>query len=166
VNALLVIDNEPIRRKLELELQSVREAIEQCEQEISRHERLDLPAFRQRMAVQCSDLLTERRLVEEKIWSLRSRLSAIQGLTRHGIRNIAAAFFWFQEIEKDRDAIPPYVRRAWEEVTVGPAERQKEPGVESGRFNPDYQDDDTFSNSDDEQYGAVKERSPWRDCQA
>jgi hypothetical protein len=161
VNALLVIDNEPIRKKIELELKSVRAAIEQCEQEISRHETLDLPAFRQWMAVQCSDLLNERRLIEEKIWSLRSRLSAIQGLTQHGIGNVAAAFFWFHEIEQDRGAIPPYVRRAWEEVTVGGTERQREPSVESGRFDhgPDFDDDDTFWNSAEEQRDAVEEAS-------
>src|SRR6202040_1704030 len=45
--ALLVIDNEPIRRQLEWELQTVRDAIEGCEQEMARHEALDLPAFRQ-----------------------------------------------------------------------------------------------------------------------
>ena len=134
-SALLVIDNEPIRRQLELELQVVREAIEGCEAEIERHETLDLPAFRQWMAVQCSDLLNERRLIEEKIWGLRARLAAIHGLTQHGIRNVAAAFFWFREIELDRTAIPPYVRRAWEEVTVGPVGIRRESGVESGRFD-------------------------------
>ena len=49
--ALLVIDNEPIRRQVELELQTLRVAIEECEEKIRRHEMLDLPAFRQRMAV-------------------------------------------------------------------------------------------------------------------
>src|ERR1700693_291940 len=98
--ALLVIDNDPIRRRLELELQTVREAIENCEARIERHERHDLPAFRQWIAVQCADLLNERRLVEEKIWGLRGRLGAIQGLAPHGIKNVAAAFFWFQEIQQ------------------------------------------------------------------
>jgi hypothetical protein len=142
--ALLVIDNEPIRTEVELELQTVREAIEQCEEEITRHETLDLPAFRQWMAVQCSDLLNERRLIEEKIWGLRARLSAIQGLTQHGIRNVAAALFWFHEIERDQAAIPPYVRRAWEEVTVGRPEKHWTDSVPSGRFdegsdNKDYE---------------------------
>jgi hypothetical protein len=132
--ALLVIDNQPIRRQLELKLQAVREAIEGCEVEIARHERLDLPAFRQWMAVKCSDLLNERRLIEEKIWGLRARLAAIHGLTQHGIRNVGAAFFWFREIEQDRTTIPPYVQRAWEEVTVGPAGIHRECGVEYGRF--------------------------------
>src|ERR1700722_4148679 len=121
--ALLVVDNDAIRREVERELRTVREAIERCEQEITRHEELDLPAFRQWMAVQCHDLLNERRLIEERIWGLRARLSAIQGLTQHGFGNVAAAFFWFQEIERDEAAIPPYVRRAWEEVIVGPTEK-------------------------------------------
>jgi hypothetical protein len=77
--ALLVIDNAPIRRQIELELQTVREAIEQCDKEINRHESLDLPAFRQWLAMECSDLLNQRRLMEEKIWGLRARLAAIQG---------------------------------------------------------------------------------------
>jgi hypothetical protein len=158
---LLAIDNEPIRKKVELELQSVREAIERCEKEISRQETLDLPAFRQWMAVQCSDLLNERRLIEEKIWSLRSRLSAIQGLTQHGIRSVAAAFFWFHEIEQNRGTIPPYVQRAWEDVTVGRTGRQRESSVESGRFDhgPDYEDDATFWNSADEQRDGVDKGS-------
>ena len=96
--ALSVIDNEPIRRQVEVELQSVRVVIDRCEQEIVRHETLDLPAFRQWMAVQCSDLLNERHLIEEKIWGLRARLSTVRGLTQHGIRNEAEAFFWFHEI--------------------------------------------------------------------
>jgi hypothetical protein len=132
---LLVIDNGPIRRQVEGELQSLRRAIDRCEEEILRHETLDLPAFRQWMAVQCSDLLNERRLIEEKIWSLRVRLSAIRGLAQHGIRNEVEAFFWFHEIERDAGAIPPYVRRAWEEVTVGRPERQTRDGVETGRFD-------------------------------
>ena len=130
-----MVDNEPIRRQVELELQSVREVIDRCEQKIVRHETLDLPAFRQWMAVQCSDLLNERRSIEEKIWGLRARLAAIQGLTQHGIRNEAEAFFWFHEIEREAAAIPPYVRRAWEEVTVGRLKRQRAHGVETGRFD-------------------------------
>jgi hypothetical protein len=150
--ALLVIDNEPIRDQVELELQTVREAIERCEEEIARHQELDLPGFRQWMAVQCSDLLNERRLIEEKIWSLRARLSAIQGLTQHGIRNVAEAYFWFREIEENRTAIPPYVRRAWQEVTVGRPEKQGARAVESGRFDegPDDEDDDAFAGWSDE----------------
>ena len=146
-NCLLVVDNEPIRRRLESELQAVRAATEGCEGEIARHETLDLPAFRQWMAVQCHDLLNERRLIEERIWGLRARLSAIQGLTQHGIRNVAAAFFWFQKIERDEAAIPPYVRRAWEEVIVGPTEKPSVQGAESGRFDdgPEERDEDTFS---------------------
>jgi hypothetical protein len=146
-NCLLVVDNEPIRRRLESELQAVRAAIEACEEEITRHETLDLPAFRQWMAVQCHDLLNERRLLEERIWGLRARLSAIQGLTQHGVRNVAAAFFWFQKIERDEAAIPPYVRRAWEEVIVGPTEKSSVQGAESGRFDDGWEesDEDTFS---------------------
>ncbi len=132
--ALLVIDNDAIRKNLESELTTVRSAIEDCEEEITRHETLDLPAFRQWMAVQCSDLLTERRLVEEKIWGLRARLSVIQGLTRHGIKHVAAAFFWFQEIEREQAAIPPYVRRAWEEVIVRPAAKPRAQEAKSGQF--------------------------------
>ena len=147
--ALLVIDNGLIRRQIELELQTIREAIEQREEEIARHETLDLPAFRQWMAVQCSDLLSERRSIEERISCLRARLSAIQGLTQHGIQNVAAAFFWFHEIEQDRTSIPPYVRRAWEEVTVGRPERQRAHGVESGRFGRQADDDNNFSGPDD-----------------
>ncbi len=147
--ALLVVDNEPIRRQVELELQAVREAIERCEADITRHETLDLPAFRQWMAMQCSDLLNERRLIAEKIWGLRARLAAIQGLTQHGIPNVASAFFWFHEIERDGAAIPPYVRRAWEEVTVGSPEKRRAHGVEFGRFDGapddgDEEDDDAF----------------------
>lgn len=144
--ALLVVDNDAIRREVEGELRSVREAIERSEQEMSRHETLDLPAFRQWMAVQCSDLLNERRLIEEKIWRLRARLSAIQGLTQHGIRSLAAAFFWFHEIEQERPAIPPYVRRAWEEVTVGGPRKERIPETEAKRFDEvsGDEDDDAF----------------------
>jgi hypothetical protein len=131
--ALLVIDNDAIRSELELELTAVRRDIEDCEVEITRHETFDLPAFRQWMAVQCSDLLNERRLIEEEIWGLRARLSVIQGLTRHGIKHVAAAFFWFQEIEQEQAAIPPYVRRAWEEVIVGPAAKPRAHEAESGQ---------------------------------
>jgi hypothetical protein len=131
--ALLVIDNDAIRSDLELELTAVRGDIEDCEEEIMRHETFDLPAFRQWMAVECSDLLNERRLIEEKIWGLRARLSVIQGLTRHGIKHVAAAFFWFQEIEQEQAAIPPYVRRAWEEVIVGPAAKPRAHEAGSGQ---------------------------------
>jgi hypothetical protein len=145
--ALLVIDNEPIRQGVEMELQTLRVAIEECEEKIRRHEMLDLPAFRQRMAVECADLLAERRSIEDKIWQLRGRLAAIQGLTRHGIKHVGAAFFWFREIEQERAAVPPYVQRAWEEVTVGPPqERQKAHGVEVGRFD----DDDAGEGSEEE----------------
>jgi hypothetical protein len=137
---LLVIDNGPIRKQVEAELQSLRAAIDRCEEDMSRHETLDLPAFRQWVAVQCSDLLNERRLIEEKIWGLRTRLSAIRGLAQHGIRNEVEAFFWFHEIERDAGAIPPYVRRAWEEVTVGRPERGTRSGVETGRFGDGLED--------------------------
>jgi hypothetical protein len=147
--ALLVIDNEPIRRQVEVELQSVRAAIDRCEQEIVRHETLDLPEFRQWMAVQCSDLLNERRLIEEKIWGLRARLSTVRGLTQHGIRNEAEAFFWFHEIQKETVAVPPYVRRAWEEVTIGPPGRQTAHGVETGRFDDRLDDERTDGRSVD-----------------
>jgi hypothetical protein len=146
--ALMVVDNDAIRRELELELQSVREQIEGCEAKIERHETLDLPAFRQWMAVQCSDLLNERRLIEEKIWQLRARLAAIQGLTQHGIKHLAAAFFWFQEIQEASTVIPPYVRRAWEEVTVGGPKKQRGPDSESGRFEEGSGDEDEVDRSD------------------
>jgi hypothetical protein len=133
--ALLVVDNDALRRELEIELQRVRDEIEGCEAKIEGHEAHDLPAFRQWMAVQCSDLLNERRLIEEQIWGLRARLAAIQGLTQHGIKNLAAAFFWFQEIQQAGTVIPPYVQRAWEEVTVGGPKKQRVSGVESGRFD-------------------------------
>src|SRR6202521_3698334 len=145
--ALLVIDNDPIRRRLELELQTVREAIENCEAKIDRHESHDLPAFRQWMAVQCSDLLNERHLIEEKIWGLRARLSTVRGLTQHGIRNEAEAFFWFHEIQRETVAIPPYVRRAWEEVTIGRSGRQTAHGVETGRFGDRPDDERTEGRS-------------------
>jgi len=154
---LLVIDNGPIRREVEGELQSLRRAIDQCEEEILRHETLDLPAFRQWMAVQCSDLLNERRLIEEKIWGLRGRLSAIRGLAQHGIRNEVEAFFWFHEIERDAGAIPPYVRRAWEEVTVGRPERQTRDGVETGRFDDGLHDTGTDARAAEE-VGAKRSR--------
>jgi hypothetical protein len=146
-SALLVVDNDAIRRELERELRMGREAIERCEEEIARHETLDLPAFRQWMAVQCHDLLNERRSIEERIWGLRARLSAIQGLTQHGVRNVEAAFFWFQKIERDEAAIPPYVRRAWQEVIVGPTEKTNVQGAESGRFDDGWEetDEDTFA---------------------
>jgi hypothetical protein len=140
--ALLVVDNEAIRRRLELELQEVREAIERAEEEINRHETLDLPPFRQWMAVECSDLLTERRLIEEKIWGLRARLAAIQGLAQHGIKNVAAAFFWFQEIRENERTIPPYVQRAWAEVTVGRPEKQRAPQAQAGGFDEGSQRQD------------------------
>ena len=145
--ALSVIDNEPIRRQVEVELQSVRVVIDRCEQEIVRHETLDLPAFRQWMAVQCSDLLNERHLIEEKIWGLRARLSTVRGLTQHGIRNEAEAFFWFHEIQRETVAIPPYVRRAWEEVTIGRSGRQTAYGVETGRFDDRPDDERTDGRS-------------------
>jgi hypothetical protein len=151
---LLVVDNDAIRRQVERELRTVREAVEGCEEAITRHETLDLPAFRQWMAVQCSDLLNERRLMEEKIWGLRGRLAAIQGLTQYGVQNVAAAFFWFHEIEQDRAAIPPYVRRAWEEVTVGRPRRQRTQGVESGRFDESSDDDEAFSDTREGAVGA------------
>ncbi len=137
---LLVIDNEPIRRAVELELQTVREAIEECEAKIKRHENLDLPAFRQWMALECADLLTQQRTIEDKLWILRARLGAIQGLSRHGIPNIGAAFYWFREIEQNQEAVPPYVQRAWEEVTVGRPQKQKAHGVEVGRFEREATD--------------------------
>lgn len=150
---LLVIDNGPIRRQVEGELQSLRRAIDRCEEEILRHETIDLPAFRQWMAVQCSDLLNERRLIEEKIWGLRVRLSAIRGLAQHGIRNEVEAFFWFHEIERDAGAIPPYVQRAWEEVTVGRPERQTRDGVETGRFDDGLEDAGTDAQAVEETAG-------------
>jgi len=145
--ALLVIDNASIRRQLELELLAVREKIEGCEQEIERHEALDLPAFRQWLGVQCSDRLSERRSLEEEIWNLRGRLAAIQGLTQHGIRNVAAAFFWFHEIEQDRMAIPPHVQRAWEEVTVRSPEKRRAHHVPSGpcEDGSEFQEDADWS---------------------
>jgi hypothetical protein len=144
--SLLVIDNDAIRSDLVLELTAVRGAIEDCEGEIARHETLDLPAFRHWMVVHCSDLLNERRLIEEKIWGLRARLSVIQGLTRHGIKHVAAAFFWFQEIEQEQAVIPPYVRRAWEEVIVGPASKPRAHQAKSGHFGAasDDVDDEAF----------------------
>jgi hypothetical protein len=154
LRSLLVVDNDAIRRQVERELRTVREAIEGCEEEITRHETLDLPAFRQWMAVQCSDLLNERRLIEEKIWGFRGRLAAIQGLTQYGVQNVAAAFFWFHEIEQNRAAIPPYVRRAWEEVTVGRPRRQRTRGVESGQFDEGPDDEDAFSDSSEGEGGA------------
>jgi hypothetical protein len=131
----MVIDNEPIRRRVESELQALRAAIEECEGQINRHEAFDLPAFRQWMAVECADLLREQRVLEDRLRLLRGRLAAIEGLTRHGIRNVAAAFYWFHEIEQERRAVPPYVQRAWEEVTVGRPERHRTHSVEVGRFD-------------------------------
>jgi hypothetical protein len=142
--SLLVVDNDAIRRQVESELLAIREAIEWCEGKIARHENLDLPAFRQWVAVQCCDLLNERRLIEEKLQSLRGRLSAIQGLARNGVQNVAAAFFWFHQIEKERAAIPPYVRRAWEEVVVGGPEKKGINGAGAGKFDrgSDNQEED------------------------
>jgi hypothetical protein len=150
--ALLVIDNAPIRRQIELELQTVREAIEQSEQEMNRHETLDLPAFRQWLAIECSDLLNQRRLLEEKIWSLRARLAAVQGLAQHGIGNVAAAFFWFREIAEERSVIPPYVRRAWEEVTVVHSGNSRARGAEFGRSDAgvEVENRETFTEWNDQ----------------
>jgi hypothetical protein len=160
--ALLVVDNDAIRRQVELELLAIREAIEGCERKIVRHENLDLPAFRQWVAVQCCDLLNERRLIEEKLQSLRGRLSAIQGLARNGIQNVAAAFFWFHQIEQERGAIPPYVRRAWEEVVVGGGpERKGIHGAGAGQSDrePDNQEEDGLADGDGEAANEVPEMS-------
>jgi hypothetical protein len=142
--SLLVVDNDAIRRQVESELLAVRETIAWCERKIARHETVDLPAFRQWTAVQCSDLLNERRLIEERLQSLRGRLAAIQGLARNGVQNVAAAFFWFHQIEQERAVIPPYVRRAWEEVIVGGSEKKRVHGAGPGQFagGPDNQDED------------------------
>jgi hypothetical protein len=159
--ALLVVDNDAIRRQVEAELLAVREAIEGCERKIARHESLDLPAFRQWVAVQCCDLLTERRLIEEKLQSLRGRLSAIQGLARNGIQDVAAAFFWFRQIEQERGAIPPYVRRAWEEVVVGAPEKKGIHGAGAGQSDrePDNQEEDGLADGDGEAVDEVPEMS-------
>jgi hypothetical protein len=140
--ALMVIDNEPIRQRVEAELQALRAAIEECEQQINRHESFDLPAFRQWMAVECADLLHEQRVLEDELRLLRGRLSAIEGLTRHGIKNVAAAFYWFHEIEQEQGAVPPYVQRAWQEVTVGWPESHRAHTVEVGRFDEEDQSTD------------------------
>jgi hypothetical protein len=147
---LMVVDNDAIRRQVESELVAVREAIEWCEGKIARHETLDLPAFRQWVAVQCHDLLNERRLIEERLQSLRARLSAIQGLARNGVQNVAAAFFWFHQIEQERPAIPPYVQRAWEEVVVGGPEKKRVHGAGIGQFDQgtDNQDENGFADGD------------------
>ena len=148
--SLLVVDNDAIRRQIESGLLAVREAIEWCEGKIARHENLDLPAFRQWVAVQCCDLLNERRLIEEKLQSLRGRLSAIQGLARNGIQNVAVAFFWFHQIEQERGVIPPYVRRAWEEVVVGGPDKKGINGVGAGQFDrgPDNQEKDDLGDGE------------------
>ena len=147
---LMVVDNDAIRRQVESELVAVREAIEWCEGKIARHETLDLPAFRQWVAVQCYDLLNERRLIEERLQSLRARLSAIQGLARNGVQNVAAAFFWFHQIEQERPAIPPYVQRAWEQVVVGCPEKKRVHGAGTGQFDQgtDNQDENGFADGD------------------
>jgi hypothetical protein len=147
---LMVVDNDAIRRQVESELVAVREAIEWCEGKIARHETLDLPAFRQWVAVQCYDLLNERRLIEERLQSLRARLSAIQGLARNGVQNVAAAFFWFHQIEQERPAIPPYVQRAWEQVVVGCPEKKRVHGAGIGQFDQgtDNQDENGFADGD------------------
>jgi hypothetical protein len=159
--SLLVVDNDAIRRQVESELVVIREAIEWCEGKIARHETLDLPAFRQWVAVQCYDLLNERRLIEERLQSLRTRLSAIQGLAHNGVQNVAAAFFWFHQIEQERPAIPPYVQRAWEEVVVGGPEKKRVHGAGVGQFDqgPDNQDEDGNSDGDDGTIDEVSEMS-------
>jgi hypothetical protein len=160
-NFLLVVDNDAIRRQVESELLAVREATEWCEGKIARHEALDLPAFRQWMAVQCSDLLNERRLIEEKLQNLRGRLAAIQGLVRNGVQNLAAAFFWFHQIEQERAEIPPYVRRAWEEVIVGSPAKKRGHGAGSGQFDGglDNQDEDGLAGGSGEVVDEVPELS-------
>jgi hypothetical protein len=159
--ALLVVDNDAIRRQVESELLGVREAIEGCEGKIARHETIDLSAFRQWMAVQCSDLLNERRLLEEKLQRLRGRLAAIQGLARNGVQNVAAAFFWFHQIEQERAGIPPYVQRAWEEMVVGRPEKRRVPGAEAGPFDPgpDNQDEEGLPDGSGELADEVPEMS-------
>jgi hypothetical protein len=159
--SLLVVDNDAIRRQVESELLAVREAIEWCEGKIARHENVDLPAFRQWAAVQCCDLLNERRMIEEKLQSLHGRLSAIQGLARNGVQNVAAAFFWFHQIEQDRAAIPPYVRRAWDEVVVGGPEKKRVHGAGAGQFDqgPDNQEEDDLADEDGEAFDEVREMS-------
>jgi hypothetical protein len=124
---------------------------------------LDLSAFRQWMALECADLLHRQRMIEDKLWILRGRLAAIQGLTQHGIKNVGAAFFWFREIEQDQGTVPPYVQRAWEEVTVGRPQKQKTRahGVEVGRFEAearegtDDESEDIFSERDEESASGV-----------
>ena len=157
--SLLVVDNDAIRRQVESELLVVREAIEGCEGKIARHETIDLPAFRQWVAVQCYDLLNERRLIEERLQSLRGRLAAIQGLARNGVHSVAAAFFWFHQIEQERAAIPPYVQRAWEEVVVGTPEKKRVDGAGVGPFDRglDNQDEDGLADGGDEAVDEVSE---------
>ena len=159
--SLLVVDNDAIRRQVESELLGVREAIEGCEGKIARHESLDLPAFRQWVAVQCCDLLNERRLIEEKLQSLRGRLAAIQGLARNGVQNVAVAFFWFHQIEQERADIPPYVRRAWEEVVVGGPEKKRVHGAEAGQFDRgrENREEDGFADGGEEVVDEVPEMS-------
>jgi hypothetical protein len=130
---LLVVDNEPIRRELESELQRVRETVESCERQINRYEAIDLPAFRQWMAIHCADLLDQRKFVEERISTLRVRLGTIRGLAQYGVRNEVEAFFWLKEIESGVASIPPFVRRAWEEVNVGRPRRPRARRDDFGR---------------------------------
>jgi hypothetical protein len=154
---LLPIDNGPIRRQAEQELERIRKLVASREGEISAHELYDLPVFRRWISDQCSDLLSEKVFLDERAQFLRGQLAAIHALKQSGIHREGEAYFWFQQIARNEKAVPPRVQRAWDQVTVrrnganhesAGVNPENEEGAETGRFHQN-QADEEFGNDTD-----------------
>ncbi|MBV9390295.1 MAG: hypothetical protein JOY96_00230 [Verrucomicrobia bacterium] len=118
---LLVVDNLLIRRKAEAELKAVNELATRIEGQILWHESKEAPAFAQWVSIHCADLLATRRACEEEAKELRARLTLLHQMAETNFKYDYEAFFWLQAIENQSRAIPPRVKRAWDEVIFGPA---------------------------------------------
>ncbi|MBV9489005.1 MAG: hypothetical protein JO069_04675 [Verrucomicrobia bacterium] len=120
--ALLALDNEALLQEGEKELCRLRSTIRCRERQITEHDQLDAPAFRQWKGLICADLLIQKRELEDLLHRLRTRLSFIHAFVERdgyddGGEGEAEAFFWLTALERGEcNAVPPEIRELWESV--------------------------------------------------
>jgi Plasmid pRiA4b ORF-3-like protein len=106
--ALLLIDDEPIRRRYLNELKRARAEVVALENVLSEHRDEDVPAFQRAMALQFGPRMSVVRQMIDEMHLAKWRIELVETLVGHGIRPVAAAFDRMLRIEKGELPMPDF----------------------------------------------------------
>jgi hypothetical protein len=106
--SLILIDNEPIRRRYRKELDQARTQLRKLEAELDRFKGDDSAAFKSWFYTAFPVLLTRIRELREETAKLMSRLNLMREFQNHGVKTPGAAYHRALRVETGEDPMPDF----------------------------------------------------------